>query len=79
VAGCCEYGNEHSAFIEDGEYVDHVSDCQFLVIGWEMSVLATPAFGSDTDPHNCRAGEVAVLSRRNCGGARLAPADMCCS
>jgi hypothetical protein len=40
VTGCCEYGNEHSAFIEDGAYVDHVSDCQFLVIGWETFVCA---------------------------------------
>jgi hypothetical protein len=52
VAGCCEHGNEHSAFIEDGEYVDHVSDCHFLVIGWEKFVCAMPAFGIDTDPHN---------------------------
>ena len=52
MAGCCEHCNEHSAFIEDGEYVDHVSDRQFVVIDWEMFVCATPAFGSDTDPRN---------------------------
>ena len=65
VAGCCEHGNEHSPFVEDGEYVDHVSDCRFLMIGWKLYVNFAPAFESHTDPQKSRVREVAGLSRRN--------------
>jgi hypothetical protein len=30
VAGCCEHGNEHSGFIKDEEFLDKLSDYQFL-------------------------------------------------
>jgi hypothetical protein len=30
AAVCCEYGNEHSGFIEGGEFLDCVADHQLI-------------------------------------------------
>jgi hypothetical protein len=30
VAGFCEHGNETSGSVKGGEFVDQLSDCQFL-------------------------------------------------
>jgi hypothetical protein len=31
LPGFCEYGSEPSDFVEAGEFLDHLSDCQILI------------------------------------------------